>query len=176
MAVTWHRHYPSYCVKLPELSRDRIELIQHSWEQIQRHATSGMQGKREGYFGERFYEILMTRYPPTKALFKNPQQQARAMTKMLSAAVGLLSKDLDAVVAQLKQLAARHHRYGTRPEHYDPVGECLVAAIAEALGNDLNAATVDAWLHLYSTICKVMIPITHEMCMRDSKSKVYAEE
>lgn len=150
--------------------------MQSSWAQIQQHATAGLQGKPEGYFGERFYEILFERYPATKDLFKDPRQQARALSKMLGAAVGLLRKDLDAVVVQLKQLAARHHQYGTKPEHYGPVGECLVAAITEALGDDLDDATAEAWAHLYSTICTVMLPVTHEMCMQESKPADAAEE
>lgn len=170
MVAEWEKFMPAYCVEAPELTTSRVCLIQASWAKIEGGTASGLVDKREGYFGERFYEILFERYPSTKALFKDHKQQARALSKMLDRSVSLL-KDIGTVADQLQKLATRHHRYGTRPEHYGPVGECLVAAITEVLADDLDSATGDAWVHLYSIICKVMIPVTYTMCKADAASE-----
>eukprot|EP00892_Ulva_mutabilis_P010610 jgi/Ulvmu1/7921/UM004_0153.1 len=159
--------------RLVEVSVNDVPRRTHqnaSWAKMRSTPAHRLQGKSvEEYFGRRFYEILSDRYPTTKSLFSNapPKQQARALSKMLSMAVALLTQDLHVVVAQLKQLAVRHHRYGTNPQHYGPVGECLVATIAEVLGDDFDATAADAWVHLYSTVCVVMLPVTHQMCMKE---------
>lgn len=165
MAEAWKEFYPSFCVDSPELSPARVALIKQSWDAIEGNSSPGLTGKPDGYFGERFYDILFERYPSTKALFKDQKQQARALSGMISRAVQLLAvDDIESVAQALTQLATRHHRYGTKPEHYGPVGECLVAAITEAFADDLEAETAGAWVHLYSTICSVMIPVTYAMC------------
>lgn len=170
MCVEWKKFYPSFCVDAPELTPGRVSLIQASWAKIANNSATGLVGKPEGYFGERFYEILFEKYPSTKAMFKDAKQQARALSKMLSRAVSLLT-ETSAVVEQLERLAARHHKYGTKPEHYGPVGECLVAAITEAFADDFDASTAEAWIHLYSIICTVMIPVTYAMCTAEPVSE-----
>lgn len=170
MPTSWQHDYPSFCVAAPDLNPGRVDLVRRSWAIVQQRvrAAAQLQGQSEGYFGERFYEILFERYPATKALFEDPGRHARELHGMLCNVVDLLGKDVDAVAAVLEQLASRHHRYGTRPEHYAPVGECMLAAITEVLGDDCDASTAEAWVHVYSTIATAMLPITHEMCMRDS--------
>lgn len=69
---------------------------------------------------------------------------------------------MDKLVKSLTHLAARHVRYKTLPEHYYAVGDTLVSTLGKALGNKCDAETKDAWVHVYSLMCKVMIPVTFE--------------
>jgi hemoglobin-like flavoprotein len=171
MSEAWKEFYPKYCVDKPDLNADRVKLVQKSWSKIEECTAPGLKGKEKSYFGERFYQILFEKYPATKALFKDEKSQARALSKMLSVSVKLLSKDLDAVVTQLTNLATRHHKYGTLPAHYGPVGECLVATITEAFAGELDAKVAEAWIHLYSTICTIMIPVTHKLTKEATPAK-----
>ena len=63
----------------------------------------------------------------------------------------------DALGPVVEELARRHVAYGTEPAHYDVVGQVLLSVLGEALGDDFDQATHDAWAAAYSAIAGRMI-------------------
>ena len=61
---------------------------------------------------------------------------------------------------EIAELALRHVQYGTKPEHYEIVGDALLWTIEKALGKDWNDDVKTAWTLCYSTLSNSMIEAT----------------
>ena len=62
----------------------------------------------------------------------------------------------DVLVPALKNMGVRHCRYGTKVEHYAPVGAALISALNECLGSKFTADTKASWVIVYGVIESVM--------------------
>ncbi len=56
------------------------------------------------------------------------------------------------IINEVQQLGARHHQYGSKPEHYDVVGQCLLATLKDGLGDKWNDEVEKAWQAAFSII------------------------
>lgn len=95
----------------------------------------------------RFYPILFDRYPEVQALFNVSHQasgdQARALAAGVLRYVGL-RKQPPAASEAMTAAISKHVSLGIQPEHYPMVGECLMAAIGEVLGDAVTPDIADA--------------------------------
>jgi hemoglobin-like flavoprotein len=105
----------------------------------------------------RFYEILFSRYPQTKALFRGnvPAVQEKMLTDALVAVLDHL-EEASWLTSTLGALGAKHRGYGVTDEMYDWVGACLLAALAEAAGKDWSREAEVAWTEAYGAIAALM--------------------
>jgi hemoglobin-like flavoprotein len=106
----------------------------------------------------RFYTILFQRFPQARALFG--RNASAAQEKMLAEAlVAVLDHIEDAAWfrATLGALGAKHAGYGVTEEMYDWVGECLLAALAEAAGEAWSDELQHAWSSAYAAIAAAML-------------------
>ncbi len=109
--------------------------------------------------------------PAARKLFpEDISGQASKLAEMLDTAVSLLSNDPPALVQALTDLAERHHNYGVVPAHYELVGTALVGALQMAFDKEFTAEVKLAWIHLYSQIVLVMLPVTVRMCNQGGAS------
>ncbi|KAJ8908853.1 hypothetical protein NDN08_005557 [Rhodosorus marinus] len=173
VASSWESYVPEFCVASPEMTADRVALVKSSWERI------FAEGDREAQlqsFAESFYGKLFELAPAVRPLFKaDIRGQASKLGLLLSTAVRILDEDVDGLVATLQALARRHHNYGVRPEHYCAVGLALVGALQTELGEKFEGEVQTSWVHLYSTIVSVMLPITVSMIDEEQKAKIVNE-
>ncbi|GAB3047491.1 globin family protein [Intrasporangium mesophilum] len=105
-----------------------------------------------------FYSRLFTVAPGVRPLFAGTDLLRQK--GMLLAALVLLRRslrDLDSVVPKLRDLGARHVRYGALPEHYPVVGEVLLAAMAQVAGDAWTEQYERAWAAAYGVVAAVMI-------------------
>lgn len=101
----------------------------------------------------RFFELA----PMLRALFPS---QMRAQEAKFAHALHTLLDFLEApevLVAGLRQLGARHRRYGAQPMHFALVGEALIQTLERALANGLSAAERGAWQRLFGWIMAQMV-------------------
>lgn len=106
----------------------------------------------------RFYERLFKKYPSVKPMFKNASMKEQK--KKLLASLVLVIQNLrhpDKLTAALQQLGARHVAYGTKPAHYDAVGENLLAVLGEFAGTAWTPAVKEAWTDAYGAIKTIML-------------------
>jgi NAD(P)H-flavin reductase/hemoglobin-like flavoprotein len=96
-----------------------------------------------------FYALLFVRHPELRPLFPAAMdiQRDRLLKALLTAAEHI--DNTEVLVAYLENLGRGHRKYGTRPEHYPAVGECLVGS--------LGRYALAAWVRTYTTISQVMI-------------------
>jgi hemoglobin-like flavoprotein len=106
-----------------------------------------------------FYEILFSRYPQVKPLFghNSAAAQEKMLTDALVAVVDHL-EDAPWLKATLAGLGAKHEGYGVTREMYGWVGECLLAALAQAAGDAWTKETEVAWVEAYGAIVALMNP------------------
>ncbi|WP_443062432.1 globin domain-containing protein [Streptomyces sp. NBC_00457] len=104
-----------------------------------------------------FYALLFVRHPDLRSLFPAAMdtQRDRLLKALLTAAEHI--DNTPVLVEYLQNLGRGHRKYGTRPEHYPAVGECLIGALSRYAEPIWDAETEAAWVRTYTTISQVMI-------------------
>lgn len=106
---------------------------------------------------ERFYEILFERYPSLRPLFGGRVKPAQA--RMLREALAAVLAHLDDgawLTETLGAMGARHVGYGVTDAMYAQVGDALIAAMAEAAGEDWSPEIEAAWVAAYGAVASLM--------------------
>ncbi|WP_077531050.1 NO-inducible flavohemoprotein [Vreelandella utahensis] len=110
----------------------------------------------------RFYPLMFDRYPEVNALFNASHQasgnQARALAGAVLQYVQLRNNPAEARAA-LSTAIGKHISLGIQPDHYPIVGECLMAAIGEVLGDAVTPDVADAWQALYDELAGLLIDV-----------------
>lgn len=110
----------------------------------------------------RFYPLMFDRYPEVNALFNASHQasgnQARALAGAVLQYVQLRNNPAEARAA-LSTAIGKHISLGIQPDHYPIVGECLMAAIGEVLGDAVTPDVADAWQALYNELAGLLIDV-----------------
>lgn len=105
---------------------------------------------------EVFYRRLFELQPDLRQLFHTEmKEQGRKLMQMMAVAVQGLSQ-IDLVRPAVEDLGRRHAQYGVRPEHYDVVGEALLATIRIGLGDAFSADVHAAWAGAYRLLAGIM--------------------
>ncbi len=130
------------------MNANEIQLVKQTWSYTI---------VRSDEAGELFYTRLFEVAPDLRPLFKGDiKEQSRKLMSMVTYIVTKLDK-LDTILAEIRSLARRHHRYGTQPEHYAVVGQCLIYMLKTGLRERWNKETENAWLAVYSVLAKAMM-------------------
>ena len=64
--------------------------------------------------------------------------------------------DPDALLPSIAALGKRHAHYGVEARQFDSVGEALIAAIGDLVGDEFSADVRTAWTDAYALIASVM--------------------
>jgi hemoglobin-like flavoprotein len=105
----------------------------------------------------RFYAYLFDIDPSAARLFSSVDmtaQRAKFM-QVLALVVGALD-DPDRLVQEIGELGTRHVRYGVQERHFDSVGDALLRAIADSLGDSFDRGVREAWAEAYALVASVM--------------------
>ncbi|MET3291874.1 UNVERIFIED_CONTAM: nitric oxide dioxygenase [Brevibacillus sp. OAP136] len=115
---------------------------------------------------KRFYEMLFANHPELLNIFNHAnQKQGRQQTALANAvyAAALHINNLEAIIPVVKQIGHKHRSLGIKPEHYPIVGQNLLAAIKDVLGDAATEEIIGAWAEAYGVIADVFISIEAEM-------------
>ncbi|MFG2826576.1 globin domain-containing protein [Streptomyces sp. NPDC048434] len=109
-----------------------------------------------------FYALLFVQYPDLRALFPASMdtQRDRLFKALLTAAQHV--DDADVLTAYLANLGRGHRKYGTQPDHYPAVGECLLNALARYATSSWGPEAQAAWVRAYTAISQIMIDAAAE--------------
>jgi hemoglobin-like flavoprotein len=104
-----------------------------------------------------FYAKLFERYPGVRTLFATDMKaQEGKLMDSLRAVVEHIEAP-EAVRAGLRELGAKHVKYGAKPEHYPIVCEILVEAMAEAAGRGWSPQLASEWTQALDIVSGVML-------------------
>ena len=109
------------------------------------------------------YENLFSKYPQAKVLFKDAQpDQYIKLANMVYAYAANIDK-LDQLTKGIDKVANIHVKTNILPEHYPWVGESLLIAIKEVLGDTATPEVMIAWEEAYNFLAKVFIAKEQEI-------------
>ncbi|MBU9257420.1 NO-inducible flavohemoprotein [Burkholderia multivorans] len=106
-----------------------------------------------------FYRRLFDAHPELKNVFNMTHQQQGQQQQALARAVYAYAENIEdpgSLAAVLKNIANKHASLGVRPEHYPIVGEHLLGAIKETLGDAATDAIVSAWALAYGNLADLL--------------------
>ena len=115
---------------------------------------------------KRFYQMMFENHPELKHIFNQTNQrkgdQPKALANTVYAAAVHID-NLEAILPVVKQIAQKHRSLNIKPEHYPIVGENLLLAIKDVLGDAATDEIIDAWAKAYGVIADVFISVEAEM-------------
>jgi hemoglobin-like flavoprotein len=135
------------------MTPDQIALVRQSFAPLaaQREAVAAA-----------FYDELFAREPGLRTLFGSDlAAQGKKLMAALALVVGGLDR-LEALAPELTTLAQRHVAYGVEPQHYDLVGQALIATLAAGLGEAFTPALREAWTCAYGALAKTMVAAAYD--------------
>jgi len=129
------------------ITASQIKLVQESFAKVAPIADQA---------AEIFYNKLFEFDPSLRKLFKNDMsEQGRKLMATLGVAVKSLT-DLNGLVPVLQKLAERHVDYGVKAQDYTPVGNALLFALKQGLGDDFTPDVREAWVETFRLVSQTM--------------------
>lgn len=112
---------------------------------------------RKDAFARSFYQRLFNQYPETIPLFASVDmdRQEKALMATLGAVVSGLAAG-DDVSPAVRALGKRHQGYGVLPDHFDAVGQSLLATLREFLDTSWTQDHETSWGEAYVTLATLM--------------------
>jgi nitric oxide dioxygenase len=107
-----------------------------------------------------FYKQLFINHPELKNVFNQAHQQSSSQPQALARAVYAYAANIDnlgALSSAVTHIAHKHASLNIRPEQYPIVGENLLAAVSEVLGDAVDEPTLDAWRAAYAQLAEIFI-------------------
>jgi len=116
-----------------------------------------------------FYPLLFQQYPEVRPYFNQTNQGKGTQPKALANAViayGANIDELGNLSEAVTKIVHKHVALGILPYQYDAVGDCLIQAIKQVLGDAATAEVVSAWTQAYGQLATILI---------NAEENVYAE-
>ena len=113
-----------------------------------------------------FYANMFKAHPELTSLFNMGNQANGAQQQSLAAAVFAYAANIgtpEALGPVVKRIVHKHVSIGIRAEHYPIVGQHLLDAIADTLGDAATAPLLDAWKEAYTSLANLLIAAEAEM-------------
>lgn len=113
-----------------------------------------------------FYKNMFEAHPELLNIFNHSnqaqgRQQAALANTVYAAAVHI--DNLEAILPAVVQIANKHVSLGVKAEHYPIVGEFLLKAIKEVLGDAATDDIINAWGEAYGVIAGAFIGVENDM-------------
>ena len=113
-----------------------------------------------------FYSNLFKDNPALLNIFNHTnQKKARQQTALANTvyAAAVHIENLEPIVPAAMQIAHKHRSLGILPEHYPIVGQYLLAAIKEVLGDAATPEILEAWGQAYGVIADIFISVEEDL-------------
>ncbi len=113
-----------------------------------------------------FYRNMFEAHPELLDIFNHANQSQGRQQTALANTVYAAAQHIDnlgAILPAVVQIAHKHVSLGIKPEHYPIVGEYLLGAIKEVLGDAATPEIIEAWAAAYGVIADAFIGVEAEM-------------
>jgi nitric oxide dioxygenase len=150
--------------KQQKISQQTIDIVKSTAPVIKEHGKT---------ITTRMYEIMFDRYPEVKSQFDlsaqaNGTQPAKLANAVYSYATQI--EDLEGLKAMVDRIAHRHVATHVLLEQYPIVGECLLQAIKDVLGDAASAQVMTAWTEAYQVLAEIFINREQQIYQTASES------
>ncbi|QLB20227.1 flavohemoprotein [Vespertiliibacter pulmonis] len=113
-----------------------------------------------------FYKNMFAAHPELLNIFNKTNQKQGRQPLALASTVLAAAKHIDNladILPHVIQIGHKHRALEIKAEHYPIVGENLLRAIKEVLGDAATPAIIDAWAKAYGVIADVFIQVEQSM-------------
>lgn len=113
-----------------------------------------------------FYQRMFKNNPEVRHFFNHTNQKRGRQPEALANAVYAAAVHIDrleAILPAIQPALHKHQSLNIQPEHYPIVGENLLGAIQDVLGEAATPEIIDAWAKAYGVIADVFISLEKEM-------------
>lgn len=139
------------------LKQETIDIIKSTVPALEVHGTE---------ITKRFYKRLFDQHPELLNIFNHANQKQGRQQFALANAVLAAAQHIDRlgdIIPTVKKISHKHRSLGIKPEHYPIVGENLLAAIKDVLGDAATDEILGAWAEAYGVIADAFIGVEAEM-------------
>lgn len=109
-----------------------------------------------------FYKNMLTDHKELLNIFNKTNQTRGLQPTALATTVLAAAKnidDLSVLAPHVVQIGHKHRALQVKPEHYPIVGQYLLGAIKEVLGDAATDEILDAWKEAYGAIAQIFIDV-----------------
>jgi nitric oxide dioxygenase len=113
-----------------------------------------------------FYKNLFLAHPELKNLFNAGNQANGSQQQSLASAVFAYAANIEnaaALAAVIERIVHKHVSVGIKAEHYPIVGQHLIGAIKEVLGDQATPELLAAWVEAYGLLADALIEAEHRL-------------
>jgi hemoglobin-like flavoprotein len=132
-----------------------IEIVKATAPVVQEHGPK---------ITQRMYEIAFDARPDLRPFFentwmKNPEEGRMQARKLAGAVYAYASHidELEELAGAVEHIAQAHVKAKIIPEMYPAIGECLLAAMKEVLGDAATPELLEAWKEAYGALADIFI-------------------
>lgn len=132
---------------------------------------------------QRMYEIAFNERPEYRRYFENTWMQSaeegRQQAGRLAGAVYAYAANIDnleALSSAVEHIAKIHVKIGIVAEHYPVIGECLIAAMKDVLGDAATPEVIDAWTEAYENLADIFIAREQEIYREENSAMFLVED
>lgn len=139
------------------LDPQKLEIIKATLPIVKEHGEA---------ITKQFYKRMFKQHPELLNIFNQTHQLTGHQPKALADAVyGAAAniEDFSKIMPVLERIGEKHRSLQIKPEHYPIVGENLLGAIKEVLGDAATNDIIDAWADAYEVISDVFIRMENRM-------------
>lgn len=139
------------------LDPKKLEVIKATLPVVKEHGEA---------ITKQFYKRMFKEHPELLNIFNQTHQITGHQPKALADAVyGAAAniEDFSQIMPVLERIGEKHRSLQIKPEHYPIVGENLLGAIKEVLGDAATNEIMDAWADAYGVISDVFIRMENKM-------------
>lgn len=113
-----------------------------------------------------FYKNMLGQHKELLNIFNRVNQAKGIQPTALATTVLAAAKhidDLTVLLPHVEQIGHKHRALQIKPEHYPIVGEYLLKAIKEVLGDNATPDIINAWAEAYGAIADIFISVEKKM-------------
>ncbi|PLT31944.1 NO-inducible flavohemoprotein [Bacillus sp. V5-8f] len=139
------------------LDEKTIHIVQSTAPVLKEHSKE---------IGKRFYQLLFEKVPDLLNIFNQTNQKRGLQQEALGYAVyaaGEHITNLHALKPVIERISQKHRAIGIKAEQYPIVGETLLQAVKDVLGDTATNEIIEAWGKAYGYISDAFISLEEKL-------------
>jgi len=136
------------------LSSKTVELVKSTASAIEQNAEA---------ITIRMYEVLFNKYPETKLIFENAASDQHRKLAFFVSTYAVNIDNLALLSDIVEKIATTHVNVAVKPEHYPMVGDAILMAMKDILGDTASDEVLQAWREAYFFLADILIAREKEL-------------
>lgn len=146
-----------------ELSQKTIDTVKATIPVLEEHGLA---------ITSKMYDILFEKYPETKALFsRSPDNQPEILFAAIAAYANHID-NIELIHEKVMYIADAHVKSHVLEEHYPMVGDAILMAMKDVLGEAATPEVLEAWEQAYLYLAEILLMNEKQLYAFSKVSKV----